>query len=110
MGGIRDAPDRTPCGRDRACKLFAMANGTSAIASPGNVQEQVQGDLREGANKNIHFYSLQIHVVAAYGSFHTIGSGHELGSNQTSRSGPPATCSRSLPPNKLRHPTDLLQD
>lgn len=71
-------------------QLFAQADGISAIANQGKVWLQAQADdLIAEAAKTIQLTATgevvitgqRIHLVAADGSYHTIGGGHELGSN-----------------------------
>ncbi|QCP51604.1 type VI secretion system tip protein VgrG [Trinickia violacea] len=71
-------------------QLFAMANGLSAVANQGDVQVQAQAgdvviqaqkDLHLAATKDVYITGEKIHIVAADGSYYTIGGGHEIGSN-----------------------------
>lgn len=70
--------------------LFAVADGISAIANQGDVTMQAQaGDITAQAQKDVHLqatrevfiYGEKIHLIASDGSYHTIGGGHEIGSN-----------------------------
>ncbi|CAB3809070.1 hypothetical protein LMG28688_06914 [Paraburkholderia caffeinitolerans] len=74
----------------KGMQLFSMADGLTAIANQGDVSIQAQaGDavmqsqknLHLGATKDVYIYGDKIHLVAADGSYHTIGGGHEIGSS-----------------------------
>jgi len=74
----------------KGLELFAVADGITAIANQGDVTLQAQAgdvlvqaekDLHLQATKDVYIYGDKIHLVASDGSYHTIGGGHELGSN-----------------------------
>ncbi|MFM0489688.1 type VI secretion system Vgr family protein [Paraburkholderia graminis] len=74
----------------KGLELFAVADGITAIANQGDVTLQAQAgdalvqaekDLHLQATKEVYIYGDKIHLVASDGSYHTIGGGHELGSN-----------------------------
>lgn len=74
----------------RGIHLFSQADGLSAIANQGKVLLQAQADdLIAEAAKTIQLTATgevvitgqRIHLVAADGSYHTIGGGHELGAS-----------------------------
>jgi len=74
----------------KGLELFAVADGITAIANQGDMTLQAQAgdalvqadkDLHLQATKDVYIYGNKIHLVAADGSYHTIGGGHELGSD-----------------------------